>query len=183
MKIFNLPSKYQKGMTLIEVVISMLVIGIGLAMTVSMLQASNRYGNNAANRTIAMGEMQNIIDAIKANALGIQGYEIPKVTQGQPKVPDLVTVACTDVKYDCSNDAGRALVTATNIALQRAHTEVANWMTRVSSRLPNGIPSITPINAVTKTYQVQLTWAAQEENQQTDNNNKKTDTLSLTFTL
>ena len=37
----------QKGMTLLEVLVSMLVIGLALAMSISMIQAANRYGETA----------------------------------------------------------------------------------------------------------------------------------------
>ena len=36
---------HQKGMTLLEIVVSMLIVALGLAMSVSMIQSANRFGD------------------------------------------------------------------------------------------------------------------------------------------
>ena len=58
---------HQKGMTLLEIVISMLIVALGLAMSVSMIQTANRFGDTAEFTAFAQQKSQQIIDAMRAN--------------------------------------------------------------------------------------------------------------------
>ena len=53
---------HQKGMTLLEIVISMLIVALGLAMSVSMIQTANRFGDTAEFTAFAQQKSQQIID-------------------------------------------------------------------------------------------------------------------------
>lgn len=66
--------KNQQGMSLLEVVVAMLLCGIGLAITVGMYQASIRHAQQAEYRAIAMREAQVLIDEMRANKLGAPGF-------------------------------------------------------------------------------------------------------------
>lgn len=59
---------YQTGMTLLEVVIAMLIIGLGLAMSLSMIQKSVRSSQNAQNHNTARVLMQELADKMRANS-------------------------------------------------------------------------------------------------------------------
>ncbi|MBR1374862.1 MAG: prepilin-type N-terminal cleavage/methylation domain-containing protein [Cardiobacteriaceae bacterium] len=72
--------KNQQGMSLLEVVVAMLLCGIGLAIPVGMYQASIRHAQQAEYRAIAMREAQVLIDEMRANKLGAPGFLI--VNQG-----------------------------------------------------------------------------------------------------
>lgn len=65
----------QSGMSMLEVVVSMLIIGLGLAMSISMIQTSNRFGNNAEFSHSALEQAQAIIDKIRANQVAAATYE------------------------------------------------------------------------------------------------------------
>lgn len=65
----------QRGMSMLEVVVSMLIIGLGLAMGISMIQTSNRFGNNAEFTHSALEQAQAIIDKIRANQVAAESYE------------------------------------------------------------------------------------------------------------
>ena len=65
----------QKGMTMLEVIVAMLIIGLGLAMSISMIQASNRFGNNAEFSHLALEQAQAIIDKMRANSVAARSYE------------------------------------------------------------------------------------------------------------
>ena len=85
----------QKGMSLLEVIVSMLICGIGLAGTISAIQASQRLATSADYRAIATREIQSIVDMMRANRLGADKYI--DVTKG------------TRVNINGNSDAGLAL--------------------------------------------------------------------------
>ena len=51
----NIAMNKQQGMTLLEVVVSMLVVALGLVMSVSMLQTANRFGDTETYFVNAIG--------------------------------------------------------------------------------------------------------------------------------
>ncbi|EHM52207.1 type IV pilus modification protein PilV [Cardiobacterium valvarum] len=65
---------HQKGMTLLEIVISMLIVALGLAMSVSMIQTANRFGDTAEFTAFAQQKSQQIIDAMRANNIARDTY-------------------------------------------------------------------------------------------------------------
>ena len=70
----NIAMNKQQGMTLLEVVVSMLVVALGLVMSVSMLQTANRFGDTAEYTSFALQESQTLIDAMRANRLADETY-------------------------------------------------------------------------------------------------------------
>lgn len=65
---------WQKGMSLIEVLVAMLIIGLALTMGISMIQASNRFGESAEFGSSALQQAQAIIDKIKSNGVASDTY-------------------------------------------------------------------------------------------------------------
>lgn len=64
----------QQGMTLLEIVVSMLIVALGLAMSVSMIQTANRFGDTAEYTAFAQQKSQFIIDAMRANNIARDTY-------------------------------------------------------------------------------------------------------------
>ena len=64
----------QRGMTLLEIVVSMLIVALGLAMSVSMIQTANRFGDTAEYTAFAQQKSQFIIDAMRANNIARDTY-------------------------------------------------------------------------------------------------------------
>lgn len=67
---------HQKGMTLLEIVVSMLIVALGLAMSVSMIQSANRFGDTAEYTAFALQKSQLIIDTMRANVVAKDTYII-----------------------------------------------------------------------------------------------------------
>ena len=65
---------HQKGMTLLEIVISMLIVALGLAMSVSMIQTANRFGDTAEFTAFAQQKSQQISDAMRAKSIARGTY-------------------------------------------------------------------------------------------------------------
>lgn len=154
----------ESGMTLLEVLISMLVVGTGLAMTISMLYASNRYGNAAEYRAIAINDMRSIIDSMRANKLGAIVY----------------TGGTAPTSTDANKQA--AITSATTMA----KADIALWDRYVANDLPNGDYTISVINASTGTYQIRMQWDLVNQDKSLEKNpsaSTKTDQLVITFAL
>ena len=86
----------QKGMTMLEVVVSMLVIGLGLAMSISMIQTANRFGNSAEFSHSALEQAQAIIDKMRANSAAAPTYGY---------IGTAVITPTTDSNYDAMYNA------------------------------------------------------------------------------
>lgn len=71
----------QKGMSLLEVVVAMLVIGIALAGSIAMIQASNRYGISAAYTSTAQQHAQTLINQMRANNVVRDTYLLDKTVK------------------------------------------------------------------------------------------------------
>lgn len=143
----------EKGMTMLEVVVSMLIIGIGLAMTVSMLSASNRYANSAEYRAIAMREIQSIVDNMRANKLGASGYT---------NSPDS-SVDCGG----CDANQKKAKTDAFDLAIKRAKKEKDEWNKELETNLPSGTGTVARKGAAADSYTVSVTWHLATEEEQT----------------
>lgn len=134
--------RLQKGMTFLEVIVAILVFGLGLAMTVSMMQASHRFGMNAEYRAIATREAQSLIDHMRANYLGLEGY-VPNVAK-----------PCDAIDAQKEEKKHKACETAMNAAKSRASQFMAFWEHNLQAQLPNAIHNVTR-NSVTITWRVE----------------------------
>ncbi len=189
----------EKGMTLLEVVVSMLVVGLGLAITVSMLMAANRYGHSAEYRAVALREAQSIIDSMRTNKLGERiyvfgvqdadnvqyignDYEI-NVPAATPFVAQCVPGAEEDEAGFCDfeQQVAEYQSSAVSTAEVRANTELANWLTNLQTVLPGGQAAV--IDAGGGNHSVVVLWLSGDENQRTDAAIKTTDSIRVDFVL
>lgn len=63
-----------KGMTFLEIVVSMLIVGIALALSVSMMQTSLRFGESASYISAAQMQAQSLMDKMRVNAVAAPHY-------------------------------------------------------------------------------------------------------------
>jgi type IV pilus assembly protein PilV len=110
----------QRGYTLVEVMITVLILSIGLAALglLQVLTVQNTYNSN--NRALAVMSAESMADRIRANVLG---YELGAYTDLQTPInggPE-----CTDTS-PCDP-----------IAI--AQTEFANWNAELAQNLPQGM--------------------------------------------
>lgn len=164
----------QKGMTLLEVIVSFLVVGFGLAMTVSMLQASNRYAASAEYRAIAMREMQSIVDQMRANPLGFEGYFGGNATDTSCKDKTTPDSICTLAKILQHKNVEEA------VAMAKGQRE--RWLVRLRKSVPGmEEPIFTEISD--NSFSISVSWTLGKENKRTDDNKNKKDTLTVNFSL
>jgi type IV pilus assembly protein PilV len=127
----NTPSsvrKAERGFTLLEVLIAMLVLSIGLLGIGKLMMLSARANDSAYMRTQATALAYTILDAMRSNrqAALVQGYDT-----GMGVFP--VPVACT-VAVPCNSG-------------QQAQNDLNLWGTSLAAQLPQGQGSIATLTA------------------------------------
>lgn len=156
----------QKGMTLLEVVVSMLVIGLGLAMSISMIQTANRFGNSAEFSHSALEQAQAIIDKIRANRVAAPTYKYPteKLADSYSAIyKDTESVSIDSIKINCG------LSGIDNAECEKAgkiaQADMKDWDGNIRALLPGGRGAVA-INGMNS--EVVVMW---KNNPETDSNN------------
>lgn len=132
----------QKGAGLIEILISLLVIATGI-LGLSGLQVNSLASNRTAYyRTQATILAYDIIDKQRANKVeALAGNYSINLNDTAP------TTTCTT---NC---------TTADIAAM----DLTQWQTSLSTELPNGNGSVTPIAGITDAYTVTVQWALENQ--------------------
>lgn len=170
----------QKGMTLLEAIVSFLVVGFGLAMTVSMLQASNRYGVSAEYRAIIMREMQTIVEQMRANPLGFDGYfdgtPTPVTNCKDKPAPDSTCPLAKILQHKQVEDA-----------LKIAKKQKKDWKEELERRIPQAVVEDFKKDDESNKengFIIAISWTLGKENKRDDSDeDNKTDKLKMSFSL
>ncbi|WP_298641234.1 type IV pilus modification protein PilV [uncultured Cardiobacterium sp.] len=128
------------GMTLLEIVISMLIVALGLAMSVSMIQTANRFGDTAEFTAFAQQKSQQIIDAMRANSIARDTYLLDRentALQGNIDYQQLYNSLSTlydstDITTNLKCKSGRCTEAENN-----AKQDMRMWVSEIRS-LPGG---------------------------------------------
>lgn len=155
----------QKGMSLIEVLVSMLVVGLALVTSISMIQSANRFGNSAEYSSSALNQAQAIIDKIRVNKIGVDGY----VFIGGAAVSDIDTAVSSGnygVVFNAVDMASIPSVLVTGCtrtpctpeSMSTANTDMAQWAANLREALPEGKGIVRLIDANRSSYEVIVMW-------------------------
>lgn len=162
-------SYQQRGITFLEVLVSMLIIGMALAMCLSMLQTANRFGENAEFSSAATRQAQSIIDKMRANRLAAESYVF---TNGKALDPN----AYKDFKeiYDAKDEVMTRIPSAlkgcncdNTDAENQARADMAAW--RDSLRGTTNAPALLPgaqgyiFSHGNNQYEVLIIWRYNQE--------------------
>lgn len=123
----------EKGFTLIEVAIALLVLAVGLLGIAGMQSSSMQITLKSHQRAIAMTQAQDISDRIRANISGLRSTDYTNTIPTTAPSPDCLTISNT-----CTSS-------------ELAATDLYNWETQNAALLPSGQGSIacTDIDAST----------------------------------
>jgi len=127
----SLRSRFIRAFSLIEVLVSLVILAIGMLGIASMLMISHKANASSTLRQQAIQSAYNIIDRIRANRqAAINGnYTVSNiVSSGQPTLPSSPSTNCT---------------TTTCSTTQLATYDTWQWLTTDVTQLPNGCGSIT----------------------------------------
>lgn len=120
-----------KGMTLIEVLVSLVVFALGMLGIANMLMLSSKANNSSYTKQQAVQSVYDIFDKIRANyQAAIDGnYNVSNINSGgAPTIPAPPSVLCTSSPCTPS---------------QLAAYDTWHWLSTDVSKLPNGCGSIT----------------------------------------
>ena len=124
--------KRQKGVTLIEVLVALLVLSIGLVGLAALQVNSLRFNHSAFLRTQSTVLAYDIIDRMRANQ-----------TSARSGSYNVSTGSCST---SCSSNAF-------------ANTDLAEWKTNLATRLPSGDGAVTTLSTGdTRVVQVTVQW-------------------------
>lgn len=206
----NWNKKRQKGMSFLEVVVAMLVIGVALAGSLAMIQASNRFATTAELTSIAQQKAQDLIDKMRVNSISAQVFltetapmissvnNIGSKNRGEgslarmtyPKIPDDgMKKFIEKAEKGFSNSCFDKMNCTPD---QYASAELYAWLLSLQQELPGSYPIIQPkLSAPTATdrpdnerkneYVISIIWKVNGE--ESDNAEQILRGITVPFTI
>lgn len=121
---------HHRGFTLIEVVVSILVFSMGLLGLAGMQATALRNNNDALMRSIALAQIYDMADRMRANPQGLERGLYDAVSGSGSDQKCLYTIdGCTTVE-------------------QVAASDIHEWNSRNAALLPQGTGTVTRVGAV-----------------------------------
>lgn len=121
--------RYQSGFSLLEVLISLVVLSVGLLGMAGLMSTTLKSNDSAYMRTQATVEAYNILDRMRANNSAVTSGNY---IYGMPSAPSAAShppAACTGISAACSG-------------AQLANYDIGYWEYDLATRLPDGRGSI-----------------------------------------
>lgn len=140
--------KGQKGFSLLEVLITLLVVSFGLLGMAALIISGVRSNNIAHYRSIASKQTEDIADRMRANLAGVSAGAYDSLTATIPDSSDCVANTCSPT--------------------QIATYDHSQWNTGNSLLLPNGVGTVS--GNVAAGYLITLQWREKEMNGEVDPN-------------
>ena len=144
----------QRGATLIEVLVTMLVVAIGLVGAAGLQLSSTRYQQTAHMRSQAMEGAQFISEKIRVNSSAVASYLAADAYAAAATPPADVSCGLT-AQPDCT-------------AAQAAQKDMRAWRLALQ-RLPGGRGAIFPVISATLTdpssRQIFVMWTEKQQNE------------------
>lgn len=155
-------SKTQQGVTLIEILVTMLIAAIGLLGTAGLQLAATRYQHTAQIRSQAIVQAQFIAEKIKANINAVIAATPPNAASAYlaPDAYAAATLAALPADPGCGTGASLCS------AAQSAVKDMRDWRLSLQA-LPGGRGSILPVVAGTATdraaRQIVVMWQEKQQ--------------------
>jgi type IV pilus assembly protein PilV len=151
-------SRVQRGITMVESMVALVVLGTGMLGIASLYVASLKAERNALTRTTAVNLVNDMLDRIRANGVARDAYDTSKYGTGGPK--DQKCVANSDATANCSTT-------------QLAEDDLYRWIQAVKDPklgLPGGPTATVAVTLAAAAgqsdrFQVFVTWQEAGEEQ------------------
>jgi type IV pilus assembly protein PilV len=153
--------KKQHGVSLVEILITLVMISIAVLGSASMQVLSKRANNEALQRTIASQLASDMFERMRANRSALENY-LPGLTLGGNALGDAPTVDCAAVDTNCDT------ATLAEYDLWAWEELLDGTNEQIDSRSVGGLLEPTacitgPAGGVGGTYQVAIAWRGLEE--------------------
>lgn len=136
------------GFSLLEVLITILVVSFGLLGMAALIISGVRSNNIAHYRSVATKQAEDIADRMRANLAGVTAGAYNDLTANIPTSSDCMATACS--------------------AAQMAAYDHAQWNTANSRLLPGGQGTVN--GNVAAGYTITLRWTEKDTNDEADPN-------------
>jgi len=134
-RIFNVTKRAQRGFSLIEVLIALIIMSVGMLGIASLYVQSMQAGRTSLFRHNAVTLAGDVADRIRANPTAAVAYAGAGADNG-----------CIAGGINCSN-------------VQMAAQDILLWGQQATDTLPNGIVTVTLDNTVVPpNYTIAITW-------------------------
>ncbi len=140
----------QRGITMVESLVALLVLSIGLLGIASLYVTSLRTGRTALIRTQAVSLVSDLGDRIRANS---------RATRSPAAAYDLATYGGAPAQHGC---VGAANCSADELA----EDDLSHWLDNVNATLPGPVARVVVTPGATgfpDQYDIQLTWQEASE--------------------
>ena len=130
----------QNGFSLLEVLVTILVLSFGLLGMAALVTTGMRSNNVAHYRSIATHQTQDIADRMRANLVGVRAGNYDALAVGVPASNDCMAAACDDA--------------------QMAVYDHAQWNTANAALLPGGSGTVN--GSLVNGFTITLMWTEKE---------------------
>lgn len=138
----------QHGATLIEILITMLIVAIGLFGVAGMQLASTKYQQVSTMRSLALTQTEVLIEKMRSNSLAIL-QAAPATPANAYLAPDSYANAATlPANPNCGADTQPACTLS-----QSAQRDIREWRTNLARAIPGGRGSIYRVTNAAATLQ------------------------------
>lgn len=168
----NKESQYQKGNTLIEAMVSLVILSFGLLGIAGLLLASTGQQKNSQSYSVATILVNDIAERMRANkddlALNTNNYITPNITNYEQAVAFTKNNSSNNNSNGDDDDDGGSGSSSTNCNTlgvncsapgALASSDLNTWLGRVNTELPGGAGVITQLaNDDVTSRRVVITW-------------------------
>lgn len=134
----------QSGATLIEVLITMLVVAVGLLGAAGMQLASTRYQQTSALRSQALLQAEFLVEKIRVNSVNLTAANLA-VAQANPETAYLAADEYPAADALPADPACGLAAQPACTAAQAAQRDLRDWKLSLARDLPGGRGSVFPV--------------------------------------
>jgi type IV pilus assembly protein PilV len=127
----------QKGLSLIEVMITLAVFSFGLLALAALMASGLKYNTSALHRSYATSQAYDMADRMRANRLGLDAGYYNDLSESETD-PDCIESGCTPE--------------------QMAHYDTWQWNTDNARLLPEGAGTVSLKSSDSGIYTITIAW-------------------------
>jgi len=127
----------QKGLSLIEVMITLAVFSFGLLALAALMASGLKYNTSALHRSYATSQAYDMADRMRANRLGLDAGYYNDLSESDTD-PDCIESGCTPE--------------------QMAHYDTWQWNTDNARLLPEGVGTVSLKSSDSGIYTITIAW-------------------------
>lgn len=153
--------KRQTGTTLVEIMVSIVVIAIGLLGLASMQINALKFQQTASQRSEAIQSSYDLADRMRVNFV----YTRPELyanerTENEAKYTSKTTYAAgSSASHTAPNNCNRVVAGGACTSLQVAANDLADWQLNLRRRLAGGAGYVVPVTGTANsTFDVTVMW-------------------------